>query len=954
MKSPILLLLLVAVACSQENDQAGKEAAVPINVLIIVADDQRADSVFGAESMAVSTPSLDRLAAQGSSFIRAYCMGSFSGAVCAPSRAMMLSGKGLPEFHQRPYNPNYQGILLPQAFKQAGYATFATGKWHNGPSWFHRSFSHGDKIFFGGMGPHQGLKVHPFDPSGEYPAELAYQEPGFSSEIFADATIDFLRHRPDDQPFFAWLSFTAPHDPRTPPPGWAPNPEDVRLPDNFMAKHPFDNGEMVIRDETLAATPRQPEEVKQHLADYHGMISHMDAQIGRVLDTLEETGVADNTLVVYVSDHGLAIGSHGLLGKQNLYEHSMRAPLVLRGPGVPVGVVSTALTYLHDLVPTVLDYAGIEGAPLDGEYDGRSLHPLLQGERQQHRRHLLTAYRREQRALTESRFKLIEYGKARVTQLFDLAADPQELHNLAAVPEHASTLTRMRTQLEQLDAQAQMPDLLRRPNIVFLYSDDHAAAAVSAYSQRLIDTPNIDRLANQGIRFTNAFCTNALCGPARAVVLTGQHSHINGFKDNRDSFDASRETFPKILQRAGYQTAVVGKWHLKSAPQGFDYWEVLPGQGHYYSPDFKTTEGEISRPGYNTDIVVDRAFDWLENRRDTTKPFMLMCQFKAPHRSWMASPQEVGLFDDIDIPEPPSLFDDASGLGRAAKDQQMSIARHMWLEYDLKVPLLEGEIADGPDRWAKGRFERMSAAELEAWTNAYQPRNRAFRESGLLEAAKAGDATAERALVRWKYQRYIKDYLRCIKGIDRNVGRVLDKLDELGLSEDTIVVYTSDQGFFLGEHGWYDKRFMYEPSLQVPLLVRWPGVTGAGVSRSELVQNLDFAPTFLDLAGVKVPEWMQGESLVPILKGHGMPNWRESIYYQYFGEPTHNVAAHYGIRTAEWKLIHYPELDEWEMFDLANDPGELTSVHADPEHAAKSTELTLELQRIRQYYEVDQ
>ncbi|MFT5199040.1 MAG: arylsulfatase A-like enzyme [Planctomycetota bacterium] len=482
-----------------------------------------------------------------------------------------------------------------------------------------------------------------------------------------------------------------------------------------------------------------------------------------------------------------------------------------------------------------------------------------------------------------------------------------------------------------------------RPNILLLYSDDHASAAVSAYGSDLPETPNIDRLATQGMRFDNAFCTNAICGPARAVVLTGKHSHINGFIDNNNSvFNGDQQTFPKLLQKAGYETAIIGKWHLHSTPQGFDYWDILPGQGRYYSPEFINQDGKYKLPGYNTDIIASKAIDWLKARAEAKRPFMLMCQFKAPHRAWQASPAEVGLFDDMQMPEPATLLDNAQGLASPAREQEMSISKHMWLYYDLKVPPLEGETLTGPDRWAVGREKHMTAEELAAWNAAYEPRNAAFRAADL----KGED------LVRWKYQRYIKDYLRCIQGIDRNVGRILDALDATGLADNTVVVYTSDQGFFLGEHGWYDKRFMYEPSLKVPLLVRWPGVVQNGADRSDLVQNLDFAPTFLDLAGAEVPDDMQGESILPMLRGDETPQWRKGIYYEYSGEATHNVAAHYGIRTREWKLIHYPRTDEWELLDLVNDPEEIQNLYGDATHAQLVATLKSQLIELRRQYEV--
>ncbi len=482
-----------------------------------------------------------------------------------------------------------------------------------------------------------------------------------------------------------------------------------------------------------------------------------------------------------------------------------------------------------------------------------------------------------------------------------------------------------------------------RPNILLLYSDDHASAAVSAYGSNLPETPNIDRLATGGLRFDNAFCTNAICGPARAVVLTGKHSHINGFIDNNNSvFNGDQQTFPKLLQKAGYETAIIGKWHLHSTPQGFDYWDILPGQGRYYSPEFINEDGKYKLPGYNTDIIASKAIDWLKGRSETQQPFMLMCQFKAPHRAWQASPKEVGLFDDMQMPEPATLFDSGEGLASPAREQEMSISEHMWLYYDLKVPPLEGEVLSGPDRWAAGRDKHMTEEELTAWNAAYGPRNAAFRA-----ATPKGDD-----LIRWKYQRYIKDYLRCIQGIDRNVGRILDVLDETGLADNTVVIYTSDQGFFLGEHGWYDKRFMYEPSLKVPLLVRWPGVVQAGASRNDLVQNLDFAPTFLELAGAHIPGDIQGESIVPMLRGQDTPKWRKGIYYEYSGEATHHVAAHYGIRTKEWKLIHYPRTDEWELLDLVNDPEEVRNLYGEDQHAELVATLKGQLIELRRQYEV--
>ena len=513
-----------------------------------------------------------------------------------------------------------------------------------------------------------------------------------------------------------------------------------------------------------------------------------------------------------------------------------------------------------------------------------------------------------------------------------------------------------------------MPDAAsapaKRPNILFVYSDDHATNALGTYGSSSARTPRLDRLATEGLRFDRAFCTNGICAPARAVVLTGQHSHLNGVPDNHGTsvLDPDAVTFPKLLGAAGYQTAMIGKWHLKSDPTGFDHWEVLPGQGRYYSPEFLRPDAngvteKVVYPGYVTEVTTDLALDWLGEERDSDKPFLLMVQHKAPHRSWMPGPDEVDLYVGETLPEPPTLFDDYTNRASGAAAQEMSIANHMWMFYDLMVPPIEGEPGfggnrdelDGPDRWALGWEKHMSEDELATWNAVFEPANteyRALRDAGEFE----GEAGAA-ALVRWKYQRYIKNYLRCINGVDKSMGRLLDALDEAGLAEDTIVVYSSDQGFYLGEHGWYDKRWMYEESLRLPLIVRWPGVVEPGRTDEHLVQNLDFAQTFLDAAGVDAPAHMQGISMLPILRGDEDPTWRDSIYYEYFEVGVHSVPRHYGVRTDRHKLIHYYDTDEWELIDLEVDPLELQSFYADPAYAAVRASLELELTRLRVAYE---
>ena len=485
------------------------------------------------------------------------------------------------------------------------------------------------------------------------------------------------------------------------------------------------------------------------------------------------------------------------------------------------------------------------------------------------------------------------------------------------------------------------PAAARRPNIIFVFSDDHAANAISAYGSRINETPNIDRLAREGMIFRNVFVTNAICGPSRAVIQTGKHSHINGFIDHQSRFDSTQVTFPKLLQRAGYQTAIVGKWHLGSTPMGFDYWEVLPGQGDYYNPDFLTPAGRVTTQGYATDVITDKALEWLRSGRDPARPFMLMYQHKAPHRSWMPGPDHLSLYEGQEIPEPSTLFDDHAGRMSLADEAEMTIAEHLHPSYDLKLPFTGDEGA--LDRLAHAFVDRMTPAQRAAWDSAYAPRNAAFRQ-----ANPQGDD-----LVRWKYQRYIKDYLRTVASIDDNLGRLLEYLDQSGLAENTVVIYSSDQGFFLGEHGWYDKRWMYEESLRMPFIVRWPGLVRAGSENRDLVQNLDFAQTFLELAGVEAPPEMQGRSIVPLLRGETPADWRRSIYYHYYEYPAeHMVQRHYDVRTDRYKLIHNYQQGEWELFDLERDPDELRSVYDDPAYASVRAELAAELARLRALYRV--
>ena len=469
-----------------------------------------------------------------------------------------------------------------------------------------------------------------------------------------------------------------------------------------------------------------------------------------------------------------------------------------------------------------------------------------------------------------------------------------------------------------------------RPNIVFIFSDDHAAQAISAYGSKLHPTPNLDRIAAEGMRFDHCFCTNSICGPSRAVVLTGKHSHLNGFQHNGQRFDGSQDTFPKRLQAAGYETAVIGKWHLGTTPTGFDHWETLYGQGPYYQPEMDRDGTKVAHQGYTSDIITDLAVRWLTDTRDEERPFLLMVQHKAPHRNWQPAERHLDLFADRDLPEPPTLFDDYSNRGTAARIQDMTIEETL-TDFDLKFTF--------PNR--------LTESQRGAWDAAYGPRNASFEASELTGAE----------LVRWKYQRYIKDYLRCIQAVDEGVGQLLDTLEAEGLAENTIVIYSSDQGFYLGEHGWFDKRFMYEESLRMPLLVRWPGTVPAGSVHDALVSNLDFADTFCELAGAERVEGSQGESLVPLLRGELPEEWRTSVYYHYYEyfedyRAAHLVRRHCGVRTDRYKLIHFYNLDEWELYDLGVDPLELVNRADDPAYAEVRAALEKELRRLQQHYEV--
>jgi len=491
----------------------------------------------------------------------------------------------------------------------------------------------------------------------------------------------------------------------------------------------------------------------------------------------------------------------------------------------------------------------------------------------------------------------------------------------------------------------------KRPNIVFIMSDDHAYQAISAYSNRLIETPNIDRIAKMGMRFTNATVTNSICAPSRATILTGKHSHLNGKIDNDFPFDTTNVTFPQLFQEAGYQTAMFGKLHFGNAPKGFDQYKILPGQGSYYNPDFITkNEGTIRVEGYVTDIITDMTLDWLEEERNPNDPFLLFYLHKAPHREWLPAERHLEEFTRRTFPEPATLFDDYSGRGRAAKEAEMNLLKHLHWSGDSKIyPSVMKELGiSGTSNWDTLAFTRelgrLTPQQRANWDTSYDLVNASFKASF--------PSMDDKEKMQWRYQRYMQDYLGTIRAVDENVGRVLDYLEANNLMDNTLIVYTSDQGFYLGEHGWFDKRFVYDESFKTPLLVAWPGKIAPKSTSSTMVQNLDYAQTFLEAAGIPAPADMQGESLLPLLTGNSDSWTRDAVYYHYYEYPAvHMVKRHYAVVTEQYKLVHYYyDVDEWELIDRIQDPQELRNVYDDPAYAPVVAELHLKLEELRKQY----
>ena len=484
----------------------------------------------------------------------------------------------------------------------------------------------------------------------------------------------------------------------------------------------------------------------------------------------------------------------------------------------------------------------------------------------------------------------------------------------------------------------------QKPNIVFIMADDHAVKAISAYGSeigKLAPTPNIDRLAKNGAIFNQNYNTNSLCGPSRAVILTGKHSHQNGFRMNGERFDNTQQTLPKILQQNGYQTAVIGKWHLSDEPTGFDYWKILDDQGKYYNPDFITAEDTTRVTGYAQDLITDYSIDWMKQRNEE-QPFFLMVHHKAPHRNWMPALRHTTLYDSVEFPLPDTYFPDFENQ-QAAEEQLQTIYEDMYEGHDLKLSKHKGTDSLAANPW-KDDFERMTAEQKEKWNAAYRPKNDAFWEKDL----------HGKDLAKWKGQRYLREYMATIASVDESVGRILDYLEAQGLDENTLVVYTSDQGFYLGENGWFDKRYMYETSFRMPLLMQYPKEIEPSSVISEMTQNLDFAPTFLDMAGIEIPKDMQGISFKKVLYGEEAEIGRDAIYYHYYDFPAfHMVKRQYGIKTDRYKLIHfYDDIDTWEFYDLEKDPKEQNNLIDAEEYQDEVEIMHQKLDSVQQHYQV--
>ena len=903
---PIALLLY----CAFPGEAAGADDPPP-NFVLIFTDDQGYQDVGCFGSPMIKTPHLDRMAAEGMRFTDFYV----GAPVCSASRASLMTGsycdrvsvKGVFFPNRRRQGLHPDEVTVAEVLKGKGYATACVGKWHLGDEKPFLPTRQGFDRYFGipysnDMSIRRNGKRGPPLMLGEEIVEHPAVQATLTKR-YTEEAVRFIEAN-KDRPFFLYLPHTMPHVP-------------LDASEKFRGKSPR--------------------------GLYGDVIEEIDWSVGEILGTLKKLGIDGRTLVVFTSDNGpwLSKGENGGSalplrdGKFTTFEGGMRVPCIMRWPGrIPAGKTCGEIAATIDILPTFATLAGAKVAA-GRVIDGRSIVPLIEdrpGAKSPHEAYFLRLD-----AVRAGRWKFLLKGRSTVKSrpagpfpaLYDLENDIAETTNVAAehpevverltklIQAHRQEIQRNRRPVGQVEgAQTASREGRRqranrrrrrqegraRPNILYIMSDDHSTNAVGAYNgwlKKHAPTPNIDRLAREGLRFDNCFCTNSICTPSRASIITGQYSHVNGVLTLKGRLREGQPSFPRDLQRAGYQTAVVGKWHLRSTPRGFDYYEVLPGQGAYFNPRF-TRDGEQTKyEGYSTDIITDLSLEWLK-KRDKEKPFLLLCHHKAPHGRWEYAPRHRKMYAGVDLPEPPTLHNRFENASTALKQH----FRNMVFQADRMAAGQRGRA------WPTGRLDTTGMDE--------------------------------RQKIKAAYQKYVKDYLRCVAAVDESVGRLLKFLDDEGLTENTVVVYTSDQGMFLGEHGYIDKRLILEESLRMPLIIRYPGVVEAGSVNDAIVLNVDFAGTLLEISGLPVPKVMQGRSFLPLLKGETPANWRTSSFYAYWGGAT----KHYGVRTRRHKLaIHHT--GERDLFDLEKDPLERRSEISNPEYAGVLRELERELERLK-------
>ncbi|MFT5128034.1 MAG: arylsulfatase A-like enzyme [Rhodothermales bacterium] len=890
------------------------------NIILILADDLGTNDVSPT-----LTPQIDAIAQAGVRCAQAYA----TAPVCAPSRAGLLTGRYQQSFgfedNPGPFrrSPDIEvGLDLGQKtiadrLKALGYATGMVGKWHDGKSAAYQPPARGFDEFYGfNNGAQRYLDVDSSQTPMMRGTQPEKHGKGYLTTSFGREAAAFVdRHK--DEPFFLYLSFNAPHGPLTATP-------------EYLAK--------------FAGVKNNKR--RRYLA----MVAAMDDAVGELRAKLAEHELTGDTLLVFTSDHGAVKGQgdNGALraGKGTLYEGGLRVPLYFAWPkGLPAGGRVEEPVTLLDLLPTFVAAAGG-----DVKVDGANLLPKLRSESSSRPHARLHWRQNEMWAIRDGDWKLVKDRGMGGPQLFNLATDPSEKANLAkSDPERVSEL---RSSHEAWEKSVERPRFgwwkgvgkrYGRPNILFIFSDDHALRTIGAYGG-INKTPNIDRIAEQGAIFNRSYCTNSICCPSRASIITGKHSHKNGVTGNGSHWNGNQFVFSRKLSAGGYKTGLIGKWHIHGEPgDAFDYWRILSGasgQGHYYNPEFRDMDGSTKQlEGYSTDLITDQAIVWMRTQKNADAPFMLMCNFKAPHIHRIPPPRHMDKYDGQTLPMPETFFDDFKG--------RTSYADKCWMKLaGMQEPILNIVPPAGQYDLNRREFEflkRMTPAQRAAFHESYDPDNAAYR----------GNTPTGDDLSRYQYQRFIKDYLACVAAIDDNVGRMLGWLKGAGIDDNTVVVYGSDQGFFTGEHGWNDKRWMYEETLSMPLLMRWQGRIKPGTRIDAMVQNIDYAPTFLDMAGMRIPQEVDGRSLLPLFKGAKPDDWRDSVYYHYYDDGSYNLPRFEGVRGERFKLIsyYYPK-QEWELFDLEKDPGEMTSQHANPEYAEVRARLEAKLGELRKQYDV--